>query len=68
MDFNISKIAQQSYGAGHKGLTAPALKSQPLKQAHQGQEGLVARLNNINGELTPSHKGGINGNKLDYLA
>lgn len=68
MDFNISKIAQQTYSAGKKGLTTPAFRAQPLRQAHQGQEGLVARLNNINGELTPSHKGGANGNKLDYLA
>lgn len=69
MDFNIGKIGQHAYGAQGHGVSTPAFKAQPLKQSPQkAQEGLVARLGNINGELTPSLKGGATGNKLDFFA
>ncbi len=69
MDFSISKIGQQGYGAHGKGISTPAFKAQPLKQTPQnGFEGIASRLDNINAELTPTLKGGPNGNKLDYFA
>jgi len=69
MALNISGTAQQPYGKTGYGIGTPALHGQPLKPTAQKAEGgLVARLNNINGELTPCHKGGDVGNRFDYLA
>lgn len=82
MDFGISKIGQQGYstpsveprrtGIGaqeQQGVLAQAFRGkQGVSQPYGASQGLAARLDAINCELSPKNPGDGIGKKVDYLA
>lgn len=81
MDFGISKIGQQGHatpvtpmrytGVGaqeQQGVFAQAFRGKGVSQPYGATQGLAARLDAINCELSPKNPGDGIGKKVDYLA